>query len=153
MDWYYREVEHYAWPTCRWTLESALVGLQDQFLHLLTWRQDSGTVQNLLNQLTKFAARMVQHPDGYTMRKRFLEALREPLCRAVLLRGLTPEYRNLAEIVSAAQQIEGAVCYELGTQHREEASSHTTSPESSNDGPESIVDYAEESVCDSPICD
>ena len=118
-----------------------------------TTQQGSGTVQNLLNQLTKFAARMVQHPDGYTMRKRFLEALREPLRHAVLLRGLTPEYSNLAELVSAAQQIEGAVCYELGTWHREEASSRATSPESSNDGLESIIDYAEESVCDSPICD
>ena len=86
------------------------------------------------------------------MRNRFLEALREPLHRAVLLRGLTPEYSNLAELVSATQQIEGAVCYELGTGHREEASSCATSPELSNDGPESIVDYAEESVCDSPIC-
>ena len=118
-----------------------------------TAQQGSGTVQNLLNQLTKFAARMVQHPDGYTMRKRFLEALREPLRRAVLLRGLTPEYSDLAELVSAAQQIERAVCYELGTQHREEASSRATSPELSNDGPESINDYAEESVCNSPICD
>ena len=118
-----------------------------------TAQQGSGTIQNLLNQLTKFAARMVQHPDGYTMRKRFLEALREPLHCAVLLRGLTPEYSNLAELVSAAQQIERAVCYELGTRHREEASSRTTSPELSNDGPESIIDYADKSVCDSPICD
>ena len=87
------------------------------------------------------------------MRKRFLEALREPLRHAVLLQGLTPEYSDLAELVSAAPQIERAVCYELGTRHREEASSRATSPESSNDGPESIIDYAEESVCDSPICD
>ena len=59
LDWYYHEVEHYARPTRRWTLESTLVGLQDRFLHSLTWRhmslqfdttqQGSGTVQNPLN--------------------------------------------------------------------------------------------------------
>ena len=29
LEWYSRNVEHYARSTCRWTLESALVGLQE----------------------------------------------------------------------------------------------------------------------------
>ena len=146
LEWYSREVEHYTRSTRGWTLESALIGLQDQFLDPLTWRhvsmqfdtaqQGSGTVQDLLNQLTKFVAQMVQYPDGYTMQKRFLAALREPLCRAVLMRGLTPEYSNLAELASAARQIEEAMCYELSTWHMEEAaSSCAASPEPHNDGP------------------
>ena len=58
-----------------WTLKSTLEGLQKQFLHALTHRQASisyeathqggGTVQDLLNKLTKSVARMVKKPDPY----------------------------------------------------------------------------------------
>ena len=66
LEWYSREVEHYTRSTHGWTLESTLIGLQDQFLDPLTWRhvsmqfgtakQGSGTVKDLLNWLTKFMA-------------------------------------------------------------------------------------------------
>ena len=58
-----------------------LEGLQKQFLHALTHRQVSisyestcqggGTVQDLLNKLTKFVVQMVEKPDPYTQRKWF----------------------------------------------------------------------------------
>ena len=77
LEWYSHNVEHYARATRRWILESALVGLQKRFLHPLTYRhmlmqfnaaqQGSGTVQDLLDRLTKFASRMVEYPSGYTM--------------------------------------------------------------------------------------
>ena len=77
LEWYSHNVEHYARATCHWTLESALVRLQERFLHPLTYRhmlmqfntaqQGSGTVQDLLDRLTKFASQMVEYPDGYTM--------------------------------------------------------------------------------------
>ena len=66
LEGYTRNVEHYARATCHWTLESALVGSQQQFLHLLTYRhmlmqfniaqQGSGTARDLLDRLTKFAS-------------------------------------------------------------------------------------------------
>ena len=50
-------------------------GLQKRFLNLLMHRQASNkfntieqgqkTVQELIQELTKYAARMVQHPDDY----------------------------------------------------------------------------------------
>ena len=36
-EWYSHEVEHCSQSTCRWTLESTPVGLQNQFLHPLTY--------------------------------------------------------------------------------------------------------------------
>ena len=66
LEWYSCNVEHYARATCHWTLESALVGLQERFLHPLTYRhmlmqfnaaqQGSSTAQDLLDRLTKFAS-------------------------------------------------------------------------------------------------
>jgi len=84
-EWYIRNIESWDRTTWSWTLESALEGMQKYFLHALTHRQASisyettrqgrGTVQDLLNRLTKFAARMVEPPGPYTQRKQFLAAL------------------------------------------------------------------------------
>ena len=112
-----------------WTLESALEGLQKQFLHALTRRQASisyettrqggRTVQDLLNKLTKFVARMVEKPDPYTQRKQFLAALRDPLHCEVLSCGYTAEFSHIEDLVSTAQAIEDAMQYNLGTWHME----------------------------------
>src|SRR6266481_1129052 len=97
-------------------LKSTLVRLQEHFLHTLmcqhastsykTTRQGSGTVQDLLNRLNKFAAHMVQWPDKYMQQKRFLAALRELLHREVLTRGHTAEFSQIAELVLTAEKIE-----------------------------------------------
>src|SRR6266481_3399059 len=108
----------------RWTLKSTLVRLQGQFLHTLTYKhmsiqfdtaqQGSGTVQDLLNKLTRATAQMVQYPDRYTLKRMFVVALQEPLHHAVLMQGLTPEFNSLAELANAARQIEEAMCYYIG---------------------------------------
>ena len=118
LEWYSHNVEHYARATHHWTLESALVGLQERFLHLLTYRhmlmqfnaaqQGSGTARDLLDRLTRFASRMVEYPSGYTMLSRFTAALNEPLRCEVFLQGLTPEFSSLADLLSAAERIENA---------------------------------------------
>ena len=68
-----RNVEHPNRPIRDWSLESVIEGLQKQFLNLLTHRQVSNkfdtieqgqkTVQELIQELTKYAAQMVQYPD------------------------------------------------------------------------------------------
>ena len=88
-----------------WTLEFVLEGLQKQFLHALTHRQVSisyesthqggGTVQDLLNKLTKFIVRMVKKPDPYTQRKGFLAALRDLLHCEVLSHGYMAEFSRI----------------------------------------------------------
>ena len=90
-EWYVRNIEHHDRVVCKWTLESALIEMQKHFLHSLTHRyasttyettcQGSGTVQDLLNRLNKLTVRMVQKPDDYTQRKRFLAALCDLLHR------------------------------------------------------------------------
>ena len=99
--------------------------MQKQFLHTLTHRQvsvkfnttrqGSGTVQTMLNRLEKFALWMVTPPDEYTMRRRFLAALRDPLRREVLTRGYTAEFHTLEQLAEVATSIEDAMRYDMGT--------------------------------------
>ena len=100
--------------------------MQKQFLHTLmhrqvsvkfnTTQQGSGMVQTMLNRLEKFASWMVTPPDKYTMRWRFLVALRDPLRQEVLTRGYTTEFRTLEQLAEVATSIEDAMCYDMGTQ-------------------------------------
>ena len=72
-----------------WSLESVIEGLQKQFLNSLTHRQASNkfdmieqgqkTVQELIQELTKYAARMVQYPDDYSFRRQLIAPLRPSL--------------------------------------------------------------------------
>ena len=74
-----------------------------------TTRQGSGTVQDLLNRLNKLTTHMVQKPDDYTQRKRYLVALHDPLRREVLMRGHTAEFSHMVDLVLTASQVEDAM--------------------------------------------
>ena len=103
--------------------------MQKHFLHSLmhryasmtyeTTRQGSGTVQDLLNRLNKLTACMVQKPDDYTQRKRFLAALHDPLRREVLTRGHTAEFSCMVDLVSTALQVKDAMRYDMGARQSE----------------------------------
>jgi hypothetical protein len=72
-------VEHFDRQMHDWTLETVVQGLQKRFLHTLTYHhawnkfdavmQGTKTIQELMNELTKYAARMIQQPDDYTLRR------------------------------------------------------------------------------------
>ena len=76
-EWHTRKVKHPARSKKDWTLESAIITLQNHFLHMLTHRQvlvefittqqGSSTVQDLLIKLDKLAAHMVEAPNGYML--------------------------------------------------------------------------------------
>ena len=97
LKWYTRNVERHDQPIRDWSLEAVIEGLQKHFLNTLTHRQASNkfnmieqgkwTVQELYQDLTKYAARMVQYPDEYSCRRWLIAALRPPLQKEVLHRG------------------------------------------------------------------
>ena len=58
---------------------------------------------------------MVMPPDEYTMRWRFLVALRDPLRRDVLTCGYTAEFCTLEQLAEVATSIEDAMRYDMGT--------------------------------------
>ena len=74
----------------------------------------------MLNKLEKYTSRMVNPPDPYTMRRRFLAALRDSLRREVLMQGHTAEYSGLSELTETAACIEDTMCYDIGTRPLEQ---------------------------------
>ena len=74
-EWFTRNVECPDRPIRDWSLESIIEGLQKWFLNLLMHRQASNrfntieqgqkTVWELIQELTKYAAWMVQYPDKF----------------------------------------------------------------------------------------
>ena len=81
-EWFMRNMEHPDRPIRDWSLESVIEGLQKRFLNSLMHRQASNkfdtikqgqkTDQELIQELTKYAAQMVQYPDNYSFRRRLI---------------------------------------------------------------------------------
>ena len=93
-----QNVERFDCQVREWTLEMVAQGPQKIFLHTLTHHHASNkfdmvsqrnkTVQEVLNDLKKYAARMIHLPDIYTFRKWFVSALCDSLHNEVLKKRL-----------------------------------------------------------------
>ena len=96
-------------------------GLQRRFLHTLTHHhasntfdmvsQGTKTVQEVLNDLKKYAMQMIHPPDIYTFRKWFVSALRDSLCNEVLKKGYNAEFSTINQLYETARMIEEASHY------------------------------------------
>jgi hypothetical protein len=104
-------------------------GLQKRFLHTLTYHHASNkfnavmwgtkTIQELMNELTKYAPRMIQQPDEYTLQRRFVSALHETLRNEVLKKGYNVETSSLDTLCDTARMIEEASRYNQGMRQAE----------------------------------
>ncbi|KIJ35964.1 hypothetical protein M422DRAFT_261725 [Sphaerobolus stellatus SS14] len=85
-EWFYWQVERFDREVKHWDLESVLMGLQKWFMPTLSLNkvavgydhlmQGSMNVQQLHQQLTKLAKQMVELPDAYSHRRRFMNVLK-----------------------------------------------------------------------------
>ena len=136
-EWFYRNVERYDREVRDWTLESVIQGLQKRFLHTLTHHhasnkfdtvsQGTKTVQEVLNDLKKYAARMIHPPDVYTFCKRFVAALRESLRNEVLKKGYNAEFSTIEQLYETARMVEEASRYNHGMRCVENATAMAAS--------------------------
>ena len=78
-----------------------------------TIEQGQKTVQELIEELTKYAARMVQYPDDYLFRQQLIATLRPSLQKEVLCRGITAEFSSMQDIPEKAKDIKDSSCYDI----------------------------------------
>jgi hypothetical protein len=83
--------------------------------------QGTKTIQELMNELTKYAASMIQQPDDYTLRRHFVSALCETLHNEVLKKGYNVEASSLDALCNMAHMIEEASHYNQGLRQVEAA--------------------------------
>ena len=68
--------------------------------------QGQKTVQELIQELTKYAAQMVQYLDDYSFRRWLIATLRPSLQKDILCRGITVEFSSMQDIIEKAKDIE-----------------------------------------------
>ena len=100
--------------------------LQRRFLHTLTYHhasnksdmvsQGTKTVQEVLNDLKKYAAWMIHPPNVYMFHKRFISALHDSLCNEALKKGYNAEFSTIDQLYETDCMIEEASHYNHGMQ-------------------------------------
>ena len=81
-----------------------------------TVSQGTKTIQEVLNDLKKYAAQMIHLPDVYTFHKWFVLALRDSLCNEVLKKGYNAKFSTINQLYETAHMIKEASCYNHGMQ-------------------------------------
>jgi hypothetical protein len=74
-------------------------------------RQGNSTVQELYNKMSKLGEWMVHLPNAYTIRRRFLEALRPLISMKVLELSYNAKRHLLQQLYTTAKQLEEAKLY------------------------------------------
>ena len=83
--------------------------------------QGTKTVQEVLNNLKKYAMWMIHLPNMYTPCKWFISALCDLLCNEVLKKGYNTKFSTIEQLYETAQMVEEASCYNHRMQHMENA--------------------------------
>ena len=86
-----------------------------------TIEQGQKTVQELIQELTKYAAQIVQYLDDYSFRRQLIATLRPSLQKEVLRRGITAEFSSMQDILEKAKDIEDSSWYNIRSQMSSEA--------------------------------
>ena len=123
-EWFYRNVERFDRQVCEWTLETVVQGLQRRFLHTLTHHhasnkfdtvsQGTKTVQEILNDLKKYAMWMIHPLDVYIFCKQFVLALHDLLHNEVVKKGYNAKFSTINQLYKTAHMIEEASHYNHG---------------------------------------
>ena len=76
-----------------------------------TVSQGTKTIQEIQNNLKKYATWMIHPPNVYTFRKWFVSALGDLLCNEVLKKGYNAKFSTINQLYETACMIEEASCY------------------------------------------
>ena len=69
-----------------------------------------------MQELTKYAAQMVQYPDNYSFRRWLIAALGPSLQKEGLCRGITAEFSSMQDILEKAKDIKDSLHYDIRSQ-------------------------------------
>ena len=120
--WYNDNVEGVSRQQHMWMFHGVITSLYNRFIHEatiqdatlkyndLTFKAESG-VMGFYYDLERYSKRMVQIPNPYSFRTRFMFGLPRSISNEVLTKGITAEKSSLDDIVMAAHEVEEAMCF------------------------------------------
>ena len=103
-----------------WSFHGVITSLYDRFIHEATiqdatskyndlqFKADNG-VMGFYYDLERYSKRMVQAPDPYSFRTRFVFGLPRSISNEVLAKGFTAEKSSLNDLVTTARDVEEAM--------------------------------------------
>jgi len=121
LDWYTQEVTMPFRIVFAWTFQELICAIYVRFIHEATAQNAADKFEQVkyshskgvlafYNDLQKFAVRMVQPPDEYSVRRRFLSEI-DPKIRETMLvsRGISAEHSSMNAILDYAREVEAAI--------------------------------------------
>ncbi|KIJ19351.1 hypothetical protein PAXINDRAFT_153336 [Paxillus involutus ATCC 200175] len=104
-DWFNQEVEQFHRTRKTWTFKDLVCEMYKQFVNEATVQKAAVFV----NDLEWKAARMVQQPNEYTFKRRFLNRLPDEIGEEILwVHGVSAEHSSLDEMIEATRKVENA---------------------------------------------
>ncbi|KIK22417.1 hypothetical protein PISMIDRAFT_102364, partial [Pisolithus microcarpus 441] len=108
-QWFNQEVDG---PDCtihNWTFKDFVCAMFTQFIHEVSAQNAAERLLAFYNDLKRRASRMVQPPDKYSMKRKFINGLPLPIAEGVLKsRGVSAEHTLMDQILIEVQRMESA---------------------------------------------
>ncbi|KIN97515.1 hypothetical protein M404DRAFT_96431, partial [Pisolithus tinctorius Marx 270] len=106
-QWYDQEVESPNRQIRDWSFEDLICGLFKRFIHEAS-AQNKGALA-FYNDLKRRAHRMVQPPDDYSFRRKFLHGLLHTIIKSIFeARGISAEHSTIEQILKEVRRMETA---------------------------------------------
>ena len=119
--WYADEVEAWNRKTKEWSFENVICGLYKRFIHEVTAQNAANSYKKTkfsrskgalayFNDLQRHASRMVQPPDEYSMKRKFLDGLPEDLVENLLkARQVSAEHTSISKLLREVKAMESSL--------------------------------------------
>ena len=119
--WYADEVEAWNRKTRDWYFEDLICAMYKRFIHEVTAQNAANSYKRtkfsrtkgalaFFNDLQRHASRMVQTPDEYSMKRKFLEGLPDDLVENLLkLRQVSAEHTSLSKLLCKVKAMESSI--------------------------------------------
>ena len=146
--WYTDEVEAWNPRTRKWYFENLICSMYKQFIHEVTMQNMANSYTKtkfscskgalaFYNELQHHASRMVQPPDEYLMKRKFLKGLPEDLVKNLLKsRRVSAEHTSLTTLLREVKSMESSLQalqnYKSNRPKRPTASRNTSNSNSHN---------------------
>ncbi|KIJ40000.1 hypothetical protein M422DRAFT_257060 [Sphaerobolus stellatus SS14] len=135
LEWFDKTVEPKRYQGTPMDLEQVVTGLYGQYIPSLARceasnrfdliKQGTLSVQEFATELELYVSRMVQRPDAYSLRKKFVDNL-QPGLRSLLLRtGYDPEKKMTHKLYLKAVKLEDTNRYNIGARNSKPMTSNS----------------------------